>query len=320
MQPEAGSGSGKVPGKAQRVSVVVVTVDRLEEMRRFLPSLAAQTRVPNELVVVDAAPSDALESELRIHSEQTGVPLKYLTSERGICHQRNRAVEACTGDFIFFFDDDVELEADYIEHAMAAFSVQAARPVGGVGGTLLDPLVHPSWKRWIFHLLSLSHVGRGVKAVGYPNGDMRRVEDLTEATVVPLLEGCRMAFRREVFEGECFQQYLPGYCRGEDGDFSARVAAQWTLVQTPRALLRHHVSETGRLVGEAIVYQRAFSRSRFFRRYSAGVPSAWLRFSGGMFGWGTLLVVRSLLSLNPRLLRGLVRGIGSGWRAGSTLQ
>jgi glycosyltransferase involved in cell wall biosynthesis len=271
------------------------------------------------LVVVDAAPSDALESELRIHLENSGISVKYLTSERGICHQRNRAVEACTGDFIFFFDDDVELEADYIEHAMAAFSVQAVPPVGGVGGTLLDPLVHPGWKRWLFHLLSLSHEGRGVQAVGYPNGDMRRVEDLSAVTAVPLLEGCRMAFRREVFEGERFQQYLPGYCRGEDGDFSARVAARWTLVQTPKARLRHHVSETGRLVGEAIVYQRAFSRSRFFRRYSAGTPWVWPRFLGGMLGWGAWLSARSLLNLNPRLLRGFVRGVVSGWRAGSPL-
>ncbi len=320
MQPVSGLAPSARSVRGQRVSVVVVTVDRLEEMRRLLPTLAAQIWAPEEVVVVDAAPSDALEALLRLHLEEAGIPLQYLTSKRGICHQRNRALEACTGDFIFFFDDDVELEADYIEHAMAAFSVKAALPVGGVGGTLLDSRVHPGWKRWIFHLLSLSHVGRGVPAAGYPNGDMRRVEDLSEVTVVPLLEGCRMAFRREVFEKERFQQFLPGYCRGEDGDFSARVAARWTLVQTPKALLRHHVSETGRLVGEAMVYQRAFSRSRFFRRYSAGMPLVWPRFVGGMLGWGAWVMLRSLLSGKPWLVRGYVRGVGSGWRAGSTSQ
>ncbi len=304
--------------KDRRVSVVVVTLDRLEEMRRLLPSVVAQTWTPDEVVVVDAAPSKALESVLKAHQETSGISMRYLTSERGICHQRNRAVSACTGDFVFFFDDDVELEVDYIEHAMAAFSMKASPPVGGVAGTLVDPRIHPGWKRWLFHSLSLSHAGRAVPTAGYPNGDMRRVEDIVEVISVPLLEGCRMAFRREVLEEERFQQFLPGYCRGEDGDFCARVAIRWTLLQTPEARLRHHESEAGRLVGEAIVYQRAFSRSRFFRLYSSGLLSHWPRFLWGMLGWGGWIVALSVRNLEPRLFRGFVRGVWAGWRAGST--
>ncbi len=102
-------------------------------------------------------------------------------------------------------------------------------------------------------------------------------------------------------------------------DFSQRVSRRWTLVQSPDARLRHHVSDTNRLVGEDIVFQRAFSRCRFFRLYHSGSSLAWPRFVWGVVGWGGLLGVRSLRERKWTLLRGFGRGVLLGWRAGSNL-
>ena len=291
-------------------SVVVATLDRPDDMKRFLDSLGRQTRLPDELIVVDAGAQHPVEELLEQRLGATGVPIVYIGSEPGLCVQRNRALEVVSSRVVLFFDDDVILEPTYIEEVLKCFRRSATPPVGGVQGTLVAPPTLPLWKEWLYHFFCFSHEARTAKTVLYANGDVRHCSQPEDVIEVPALQGCRMAFLSEVFENERFTQYLPGYCRGEDVDFSYRVSRSWTLLQSPAARLEHRRSPVNRLEGGDILYQRVRARIRFFSRYGrllGVVPLVWslCGFCAYNAGW-------ALLRFQPGALWGLCRGILDG--------
>ena len=85
-----------------KLVVIVPTVGRKEIVTRTLHHLERQTRPPNEVIV--SAPD-------RSHVEPflaTRYPVSYVFGKKGLCAQRNRALDRALGrfDIVTFFDDD----------------------------------------------------------------------------------------------------------------------------------------------------------------------------------------------------------------------
>jgi GT2 family glycosyltransferase len=111
----AGEGD-PAPGPA--VSVVVRTKDRPAELRRALASVAAQTRPPRQVVIVNDGGG-----EIGDVVDETLPDLSVTVVEFAAGVGRSRAaqagLEAATGDLVCFLDDDDELDADHLEALVA---------------------------------------------------------------------------------------------------------------------------------------------------------------------------------------------------------
>lgn len=108
--------SGSVP----TVSVIIPTKDRPGLLDEAIASALAQTRAPNEVVVVDdgsTPPVDAVALSAR-----HGPKLRVMRNEssRGLAFCRNLGVEACTSDHVLHLDDDDLLAANAIATCLAA--------------------------------------------------------------------------------------------------------------------------------------------------------------------------------------------------------
>jgi GT2 family glycosyltransferase len=106
---------------APRVTAVVVTRDRLALLRECLAALRAQTRAPDEVLVVDNASSDGTPEAVR---EEFG-EVRLLRLERnegatGGFHEGLRAARAGRPDWIWLLDDDSIARPDALEHLLAA--------------------------------------------------------------------------------------------------------------------------------------------------------------------------------------------------------
>ena len=125
----------------------------------------------------------------------TGMELLYLRSEKGL-PSRNVAPEHATGDIIFF-DDDVELEPDYIEK-IECFAIESSLPVC-VQGTLIDPPgTIDGWKSQVYRAFGLTHSTTEQDPDLYIAGGVRFLTDPKDIIEVPVAQGCRMAFRRSL--------------------------------------------------------------------------------------------------------------------------
>jgi glycosyltransferase involved in cell wall biosynthesis len=86
-----------------RYSLIVATINRVEELDRLLSSLDRQTYRDFEVIVVDQNPDDRLLPVLENHKQ---LAIRRLVSERGLSRARNVALRVAGGDIVTFPDDD----------------------------------------------------------------------------------------------------------------------------------------------------------------------------------------------------------------------
>lgn len=250
-----------------RISVIIPTIGRPDDLRKMFATLVTQTVMPHEFVLVNAGPMDlkALCEECLAGSD---IELKYATSSPGTSLQRNIALDIARGDFYFLFDDDILLEPDYIERTMECFSLDYDPPVGGVLATFNNDSRKAGWRRQYFKLFRMTHSVEGSAAKLQSSGAVRWLIDPPEVVPIPVCSGGRVAYRAECFKEERFDEFLPGYTMSEDVEVSFRIAKKWTLVQTPHARMFHTHSPVNRNSYGERVSRLIYSRYYFFKKHS----------------------------------------------------
>lgn len=90
-----------------KISVVIPTHNRPKELKRAIDSLINQTSLPDEIIVVDDGSVEPVTKHIfkNLPPSVRGVLLTNKTA-KGACHARNRGIEAATGKYIAFLDDD----------------------------------------------------------------------------------------------------------------------------------------------------------------------------------------------------------------------
>lgn len=154
-----------------RVAVVVATRDRAAFLPELVAALAAQTRAPDEVVVVDDGSSDETPEVLTRLRERGGLPLTTLRHEspQGPSAARAAGVAATTSEVLAFTDDDCVPEPGWL--AALAAAAETADLVQGRTRPAEASAVGP-WDRTIW--------------VDTPTG---------------LYETCNLAVRRAAFDG-----------------------------------------------------------------------------------------------------------------------
>jgi succinoglycan biosynthesis protein ExoA len=285
------------------LSIVICTKDRPAELAACLASIAGQTRLPADLVVVDAgAPCDAVVTEFRA-AVGGRFPVTHLLTTPGLPRQRNLGTRTARGSVVLFLDDDVVLLPSYLTAIAAVYDADVRGEVGGVGGALVvDPTPAESALRTSFRAAFL--------LPGYGSGRVLRSGNPqylfvpTEPTAVEFLSGCNMSFRRAVLDTLAFDERLCGYAQGEDLDFSYRVSRRWRLVLTPRAECDHRQADGGRPVGGDKLAMAVFHRYLFFRENVARRPTDWVAWAWALVG----TVLWTLRHPSGGRLAGLLRG------------
>lgn len=284
-------------------SVVICTRNRPGDLADCLRSLAAQTRLPAEVLVVDASDDDASRRVVEICAATA--PLRRVRSLRtapGLTRQRNAGVEAATGDVVTFLDDDVVLEPDYLARILELFEVDPA--LAGAEGAVATPSLGGRRRlanlfRHAFLMNALGR-GRGVRRSGFV------IYDPWPRTVQPVtsLVGCNMSYRAEVFRRFRFDEWFDGYGLFEDQDFSWRVGRAHRLVQTPHARLEHRLSPASRAKLPALHEMTAVNHFYFVRKNLPDTPLTWL-----CFLWSELGELVSVLKTGDRpAIAGKLRG------------
>ncbi|MCL4396017.1 MAG: glycosyltransferase [Chloroflexi bacterium] len=104
-----------------RTSLILTVKNESESLPQLLDSIAAQTRQPDEIVVVDGGSTDGTLDVLRARAPR--LPLKILNCPgANISAGRNAAIRAATGEVICSTDAGVRLDACWLEELMRPFA------------------------------------------------------------------------------------------------------------------------------------------------------------------------------------------------------
>ncbi len=96
------------------ITLIATVLNEGESMHRLMRSLVAQTRLPEEIVIVDGGSRDETVSIIQSYADR--LPLRVLVEQGcNISQGRNRAIAAALGDIIAVTDAGVEVDPDWLD-------------------------------------------------------------------------------------------------------------------------------------------------------------------------------------------------------------
>ncbi|MEK8090149.1 glycosyltransferase family 2 protein [Thermithiobacillus plumbiphilus] len=214
-----------------KISVLVPTYRRPDDLSRCLRALAGQHRVPDEVLVV-LREDDHECRRVAAESARQGLPLRQVTvHQAGQVAALNSGLMEVSGDVVAITDDDAAPWPDWLLRIEAHFL--ADPELGGVGG-----------RDWVYHSGILEEgacveVGR---VLWYGRAIGNHHIGAGAAREVDVLKGANFAFRTEILRLTGFDTRLRGngaqVCN-EMGVCLAIKRAGWRLIYDPAVAVDH---------------------------------------------------------------------------------
>ncbi|MEQ1731648.1 MAG: glycosyltransferase [Vicinamibacterales bacterium] len=266
------------------ISVVIATAFRERTLRTTLESVAAQTRRPTEVVIVDGAPAPGVESLTASLGRELDLPVVYRrTAPPSAALQRNLGVSVAAGDIVLFLDDDGYPEPDCFEKMLDILDGDTEGRVGGVGVLIrnqLCPPPSPKAKRWLDFLADEPLPSYSGKVLGPAIAVGTEPSALHDVVQVDWLNSGCTAYRKKALPDEGFNRRFFGYSYMEDVDLSLRVARHHALV-VHRGAFMYHDSQPSRFKApyaraRMVVQNRYYVMTVTLGRTSVGHHSTFL--------------------------------------------
>lgn len=252
-----------------KTSLIICTYMRPGPLKRLLESVMAQTRLPDEIIIVDGSTDNRTNKMLE---ENNFHSLKYIQvdeAHRGLTRQRNYGLQQLRPDtdIVCFLDDDTVPEPDYFEQLLSTYKqFPDALAVGGYisNEVVWEPIpvgyvpkaneyVYDGYKRKDgsrFVLRKKLGLDSNVPPAHFPEfGHGRSVGFLPPSgKIYPVKQimGGVASYRKEVFDTMSFSTYFEGYGLYEDADFSLRLSKKGQLYVNTAARLQHLHEPDGR--------------------------------------------------------------------------
>jgi len=235
-----------------KISIIIPTYNRNEMLCKTISCILLFKRQFNELIIVDQTKEHEPETKHFLDEQIKCGNIKYIHIDfPNLPNARNVGLNACMGDIIIFFDDDVEINENTIPSHISSFSQPETGCVTGkvnVVNTNADSnIVFQNTsnfkiliKKILFFFLrkKASYVGRlGILS------NFSCDKTLFADTCI----GCNMSFRKEaVIKSGCFDVNYTGNAIREDTDMSVRLRQNgYKIIYNPSALINHYMDNSG---------------------------------------------------------------------------
>ncbi|MFN8557439.1 MAG: glycosyltransferase [Dehalococcoidia bacterium] len=247
-------------GWRPRVSIIVLTYNKLEYTQQCLAALAATT--PGdlyELIIVDNASVDGTRPFLDLLQGDVQVLLN--DTNRGFVEGCNQGARLARGDYLLLLNNDAIPQPGWLEPLLAL--ADADPRVGVVGAQLVYPdgrLQEAGCILW------QDATGWNVGKDGHPD-DPR----YTFVREVDYCSGAALLIRRAAWEavGGFDRALAPAYYEDADLCFAIR-AAGWRVVYQPGSVVAHHEGATnGTDLGGGIKRYQRINRDKFRAKWAA---------------------------------------------------
>jgi len=255
------------------LSVVIVSWNVRDLLRRCLASLERPATISQEVIVVDNASTDG--SVETLSPEFPGVRFIANVENRGFPAANNQGIRVAQGRYVLLLNPDTEVLGDALETLVAY--ADAHPDVGVIGPQLLnsDGSVQSSRRR--FPTLATAFFESTWLQPYAPRWVLRRYYVLDhkddETVEVDWVKGAALMARRTAIEqiGLLDEGFFM-YPQELDGCGRFREAG-WRVVYLPAARIVHHEGKSSEQVWPARHIHFQTSKIRYFRKY-AGRPIA----------------------------------------------
>lgn len=221
--------------RAMKITVIVPTYLRTQDLARCLAALQQQQRFADQLILVVRDTDSQTKEFLANHQDQT-LPLEIATvTVPGVVAAMNQGLDKAEGEIICFTDDDSAPEKDWLAKIETYFLTDDK--LGGLGGK--DNVYHGTQKEegaakvvgkitWFGKIIGNHHMGIG------------------SAREVDILKGVNMSFRAKAIEGLRFDSRLRGSGAQAHLELPFCLSVKrrgWKLIYDPQIVVNHYVAQ-----------------------------------------------------------------------------
>ena len=283
--------------KLEDISVVIVTYNRDKDLAITIESFKKEIIKLREILIIDNNTDDKAKKVIKSIKNNK---IKYFKSEvNSLTVSRNLGINKVDkkSKIIIFLDDDVSLEKDYFDKIIEVFN-EYPNAVGVSGYYFPENYKINRLENNIRKLALLENwtvnKAKVLSAFGasYPY-------KLTKIINSEWLSGFNMAYKKEVFGKDKFEEKFFKYALAEDFEFSTRINKKYqrSLFITPYAKLTHRVSEEGRTPKPKLVYMNLvnhlYIQSKNLNDFR-GIVSLYF----ALFNMSILYIAKSLIKPN----------------------
>ena len=232
MPQDAVRPAGPASGE-DTVSLIVVNWNARDLLVRCLRSIYGQTRIPDQVIVVDNGSVDG--SAQTVRGEFPAAEVVALDTNTGFAHAANEGLRRATGTFVCLVNNDAELAPDWVAELLGALAASAptvgyaTSKIVSIDGTHID-----SAGDYLDNALVPHQLGHGEP----DRGQYQEVRPVTSACAGATMY--RKAFFDDVgdFDARFFAYF-------EDVDLSLRGRLLgWSGIYVPTAVTHHVMSAT----------------------------------------------------------------------------
>jgi len=247
---------------SHKIAIVIPTIGRYDDLRRMLQSLAAQARLPEQVVIVDQ--DDTSQCFTR---EFPQLQIRVIALPGSASLKRNAGFQAVRpdADLIAFMDDDIVLGPQAID-AVLRFWDNAPGDLGGTGCNLVN--YTPVYASGLKGLRMASRLGLygSDKGAVLRSGFHTTMPGIEKTMDVRWLPSWAVVYSRKVLAEFSFDEWFESYSYLEDLDLSYRVSKKYRLALVADARFYHYPSNIGRpnayLFGKKEVLNRLYFVSK----------------------------------------------------------
>lgn len=244
--------------------IVIATRNRLDALKMAIPLMLAQSRQPEQLIVVDSS-DDHAQVKALVETLTQGWPRRVIIiheAKPSLTRQRNIGLDRVSADVVMYPDDDSLWHAGVAEAVMAAYEADKDGRVGGVCGKPVteSPLANAELLYKKSQLNTLKSIFQPVRNRlearmapkpfdVFAHEAWKQLPSLPwlsqkNCVLVETMAGFRMSFRTSVIRQLRFDETIGsrvGYATHEDMEASVHVLkAGYLLVGALDAKIFHH--------------------------------------------------------------------------------
>jgi GT2 family glycosyltransferase len=214
------------------ISVVIVNWNRRSFLHACLTSVARQTGIEFETIVVD---NGSIDASAEMAEQEFGARVIRNSENRGFCAANNQGIAAARGEFVALLNNDAEAEPGWV----AALHRACTRsPEIGMAASKVLVWEDPRRIDKVGHLIYPDGQNKGRGSGVLDLGQFDREEEVLWP------DGCAAMYRKEMLD--CIGGFDEDFfAYGDDAELGLRARiAGWKCIYTPEAVVRHHRGST----------------------------------------------------------------------------
>lgn len=224
-------------------TAIIPTRNRPLILAKTLQSIADQEFIPAEIIINDGSEDESTYYLCSKFNNPAYFNIQYQKATRnGAAVQRNEALKLSSFDFIFFMDDDIELEKNCIKNLWVA--IQSGENIGGVNALITNQKYVKPGKITFF----MYHLMHGKKLNSYAGKCIGPAwnllpednENLPEYVHVDWLNTTCTMYRKDALPKPLFPKIFIGYSLMEDLYLSLLVGKHWQLYNCRTSKIFHN--------------------------------------------------------------------------------